>query len=816
MDAQGYIESIKSKYLNTDKEFVLPSLNKSIDRIEKAFPRYGSFFMEFIQNADDVGSNSLLIEIEDNMVNILNDGRVFSEDDVKSICGVGLSSKTPKDYIGYLGVGFKSVFLISESPEIYSGYYRFKFDKNAWLEQERIPWQVIPLWIENSVSFTTPYKTLFRIPIVKSDITQKLRQETNPEYINNRMLLFLRNLKSVKIKNKIDNIERLIGKNFYKKTDEYEVYLITEYINGKLKSQEYWLTFRSVCEVPPEVKVDKTTIDWERDQIDKREIIVAFRLDEKENLVVEEKGTAHMGVFSFLPLKEVPSGLKFLIQADFLTTPGRSELARECLWNIWLAREIYKLIVKKCIPVFIKSEKWRLDYIDILYAPWGGHQLFEENIKGPLRSYLEREACLIAADNSVIKPEEAIIIDSNTKELVKEHDLQVLYPNKKLLHPKLKLPWDIERSIKEGPSCYASRGLNDEMKRLLELKAKQKDLDFFKKFYLNLSKYAESTLRNSVFRYQDIILTNTWGLESPNAVYIKPTAFSIPDRIKGAFKIVHEALSVNQGIVNTLKLLGVSELTREHIQNILKIKEVPKIGINWSTFSENQKIEKIKLCYDLWRKGQVDAKDIGFLTLKTKSGKWIKPNEILFSKEYSPDHKIEALIEKGLLDLLNLPIEFLSSVFIQGIDNEEITQWREFFKELGVDKKLQDKKFKRDIVSRIGINTAKKFEESRGKTVHELTRSEEIGGFDLIQSQERYIEVKSSAKVDPDISLTSKQFLTLQEKRERYFVYIVRDVLRNPTLCIIRGDKLMKIAEVKAIVPFKKWWENAKEEEFSF
>jgi len=48
MNAHDHIEDIKNRYLNSDKEFVLPSLNRSIDRIEKAFPRYESFLMEFI------------------------------------------------------------------------------------------------------------------------------------------------------------------------------------------------------------------------------------------------------------------------------------------------------------------------------------------------------------------------------------------------------------------------------------------------------------------------------------------------------------------------------------------------------------------------------------------------------------------------------------------------------------------------------------------------------------------------------------------------------------------------------------------------
>jgi len=122
--------------------------------------------------------------------------------------------------------------------------------------------------------------------------------------------------------------------------------------------------------------------------------------------------------------------------------------------------------------------------------------------------------------------------------------------------------------------------------------------------------------------------------------------------------------------------------------------------------------------------------------------------------------------------------------------------------------------------------TALKFEKSKGRSARELSRTEEVEGYDipsleeseegfgLIQSQERYIEVKSSAKTNPDIFLTSKQFTALQEKRERYFVYVITDALRDPTLCVTRGDRLLKITQIKTIIPFSKWWENAKDEEF--
>ena len=120
--AKRHIEEIQRKY-TTSPELTLDSLTGAIDRLQKAFPRRGHFVMEFIQNADDAKSRSMRIDIAQQEIRMLNNGSPFSKADVESICRVGRSSKTAEDYIGYLGVGFKSVFLISECPEVYSGEY---------------------------------------------------------------------------------------------------------------------------------------------------------------------------------------------------------------------------------------------------------------------------------------------------------------------------------------------------------------------------------------------------------------------------------------------------------------------------------------------------------------------------------------------------------------------------------------------------------------------------------------------------------------------------------------------------------------------
>jgi len=73
-EIQGRIEESHSD--------VLDSLAGAIDRLEKAFPGQWHFLMEFIQNADDAQSDSISIEISQNEIQVLNDGKKFDGSDV--------------------------------------------------------------------------------------------------------------------------------------------------------------------------------------------------------------------------------------------------------------------------------------------------------------------------------------------------------------------------------------------------------------------------------------------------------------------------------------------------------------------------------------------------------------------------------------------------------------------------------------------------------------------------------------------------------------------------------------------------------------
>lgn len=145
-DAYNHIQDIQQSYV-ARRDRVLESLSGAMRIVEKMFVRSGHFLLEFIQNAEDAKAKQVKIVLQPEFVEIYNDGVPFSRDDVEAICSVGRSRKDPRGYIGYLGVGFKAIFLISTKPHIYSYPYRFKFDRDFWQDPRNIPWQITPIWL---------------------------------------------------------------------------------------------------------------------------------------------------------------------------------------------------------------------------------------------------------------------------------------------------------------------------------------------------------------------------------------------------------------------------------------------------------------------------------------------------------------------------------------------------------------------------------------------------------------------------------------------------------------------------------------------
>lgn len=71
------------------------------------------YVLELIQNAEDEASETISFIFDKNGATVINDGRLFDEEDVWGICSVRPGRK--KNKIGFFGIGFKSVFRITDT-----------------------------------------------------------------------------------------------------------------------------------------------------------------------------------------------------------------------------------------------------------------------------------------------------------------------------------------------------------------------------------------------------------------------------------------------------------------------------------------------------------------------------------------------------------------------------------------------------------------------------------------------------------------------------------------------------------------------------
>lgn len=105
---------------NSDLDSALQKLSEDL------YKKKTHFVMELIQNAEDNTYDPTVqpfikFSINPGILVVYNNELGFTPEDVENICSVGQTIKSKKKdegYIGEKGIGFKSVFKVSDSPKI--------------------------------------------------------------------------------------------------------------------------------------------------------------------------------------------------------------------------------------------------------------------------------------------------------------------------------------------------------------------------------------------------------------------------------------------------------------------------------------------------------------------------------------------------------------------------------------------------------------------------------------------------------------------------------------------------------------------------
>ena len=169
---------------------------------------HGRFLVELLQNAEDQTtkagiSNGLAVVVRtETHVYVLNQGLPFNDPGIRSITSAGISPKRAEESIGNKGVGFKAVFQVSGTPEIFTA------EKGATLAaKERVAFRINHDLFRDGVLRqrleTAAHEALCRGP----DLRSRLQSQLGPNEMWPRLLDHLKRAAPFKFPEALGNDE---------------------------------------------------------------------------------------------------------------------------------------------------------------------------------------------------------------------------------------------------------------------------------------------------------------------------------------------------------------------------------------------------------------------------------------------------------------------------------------------------------------------------------------------------------------------------------------------------------------------------------
>lgn len=293
------------------------------------------FIRELIQNSYDAGAENIRIDINKKAKEIIfyNDGKSFDKEDVLRIHKVASGGKKQEE-AGTFGIGFRSVYYVSENPIIESGNFRLEF--NGYLNYEiklinssqkinnSLKIQEIIDEYGNLMFESTKKGTKIILPI-KNDFLDELESfiEKLSESISN-MVIFLDRIIENNILSWITNIDIYIDNEIFEKISiqrnkNYRGSKFIEliiYINKKKKKIKKLIYSKRDVLITP-------AYDSTLDKKYKVSISVAYPIKE-DNQLYQQLNYNGL-VYSYLPTR-ILSGEFFDIHSKFKTTASRDSI----------------------------------------------------------------------------------------------------------------------------------------------------------------------------------------------------------------------------------------------------------------------------------------------------------------------------------------------------------------------------------------------------------------------------------------------------------------------------------------------------------
>ncbi|NHA14598.1 sacsin N-terminal ATP-binding-like domain-containing protein [Thioalkalivibrio sp. XN279] len=285
------------------------------------------FIFELLQNAEDAlgrrgewnGSRKVTFTLAPTRLTLSHFGKPFDEADVRSICDIAESTKNESS-IGRFGLGFKSVYTVTDLPEIHSGDEDFSIEN-----------YVFPKRLTRSVRAAD--ETQIILPLKPEDASAAQDITAGFRQLGPSALLFLRHIDEINW-----SVEGGASGFYLRNTPESlgpNVQRITLIGNEDDREEvdQNWLVFHRDIFSAEGHKVGRGEIAFS---------LVAVK-DTPGRWAVQPLAKSALVVF--FPTV-VESHLGFLVQGPYRTTPSRDNIPPGEPWNLHLVKETSSLLVE--------------------------------------------------------------------------------------------------------------------------------------------------------------------------------------------------------------------------------------------------------------------------------------------------------------------------------------------------------------------------------------------------------------------------------------------------------------------------------------
>lgn len=408
---------------------------------EDFYPDQAHFVFELLQNAEDALATETMFTLQDDGCFFEHDGeRHFTEDDVRSITGIDNSTKKKApDQIGKFGIGFKSVFVYTQKPTIFSR--DFSFSISRYVLPEPVPTDPLngtrtSFWLP----FDNPKKPVAdAYDEVKSGLTE----------LDETTLLFLSRIRAIRwqIGTGTSGVIRRVNHS------EHHVEVLKD-IDGITTARSHFLRFEQPVE-----------------HLSKQRVAIAFELNSLPNVATFDSSMPLHKQFKitpatrgrvavFFPADKETSGLRFHLHGPFVPELSRASI-KETRANQPLFDQLAKLTAS-ALHLIRDAGLLNGEFLAVLPNPHDPIALRYQGIRSAVIDEMNNQPLTPTYTKKHAPAKCLLQAKAALKELFSEEDLEFL------IAPKEHLPqWGISASQK-----------NSNMDRFLEgLKTITLDLD---------------------------------------------------------------------------------------------------------------------------------------------------------------------------------------------------------------------------------------------------------------------------------------------------------------------------------------------------